>query len=290
MKNSTPLPHPLAACGRVWGGVTHTHAHTHSIFALLLAIIALMLAGCSDVTIDESGIKSVDPKRAAEAYATRTAAETAANERALKLETAKRAQDAESERLRIEAEAEAYKARVLAEAQADTERVRLVEQARAGVQVSQAFATSLSIVLVLGAAGAVIWISGVSYSRARNSVLASNYVRIGVDPNTMQPPPIIITHDGMLLDTRTGERAKVRDAVGVNQLLLAAVTHNLDMAMMASAAKDIAQNNAKPNSGGAQVADQLANIAEAVPVIMPPDEDRNITAFVSRGAQVEQEE
>jgi hypothetical protein len=227
--------------------------------------------------VDESGVTVTDPRRAAEAYATRTAAETAANERALKLETAKRAQAAESERLKIEAEAQAYKARVLAEAEADAERVRLVEQARAGVQVSQAFATALSIVLVLGAVGAVIWIAGLSYSRARTSVLASNYVRIGVDPMTMQPPPIVITADGMLLDTRTGERAKVRDAVGVNQVLLAAVTHNLDMAMMANAAKDIAQKNSKPNSGGAQVADQLANIAEAVPVIMPPDEDRNIT-------------
>jgi len=225
---------------------------------ILLSIAILFLSAC---TVDENGIR--DPVAEAKAAATRQAAATIADKESVKIEIDRQAALAEIKLRETQAESEAYKTRLLAEAQAEAEKARMIEQARAQVQVSQAFAVALSIVLVLGAVAAVVWISGRSVAGAYNAMQAARYVKIGVEPGTLLPPPLVIV-DGYLLDTRSGERAKLRDPAGVNRLKLAATTHTTDIALMAAAARAIA---GQKHPAAAQVADQLPTIAASLPML-----------------------
>jgi hypothetical protein len=74
------------------------------------------------------------------------------------------------------------------------------------------------------------------------AILKARYVQIGVEPLTMLPPPIVVTADGYLIDTRSGERARIRDAAGVNRLKLAASTRNTETAQMARAVVEAAKS------------------------------------------------
>lgn len=235
---------------------------------LMLAWLVL-LSGCSgDVQMEDGKLSITDPEREARAAATRQAAAIIADKESVQVEIQRKSALAEIKLKETQAESEAYKTRVLAEAEAEARRETLIEQGRAVAQVMRAFADAMRIILVLGAVALVIFVTGRSVAGAHNAMLAARYVKIGADPATLQPPPIVITTDGLLLDTRTGERAKLRDAVGVNQLLLAAVTRNLDMAMLARAAEQIARSNSKPGSGGAQVGDILPALASSVPTLV----------------------
>jgi hypothetical protein len=161
-----------------------------------------------------------------------------------------------------QAEADAYRARVMADAEAEAAKVRLAEQARTAAVVTAAFGYALSGVLVLAALAAVIWTTGYSYSRARVAVLSSGLVRIGVEPSTLLPPPLVITADGILLDTRTGARAALKDAAGIERLKLAATTRLTETALLARAATDIGKATKDK-----QAADMLPGIAASVPTL-----------------------
>jgi hypothetical protein len=226
------------------------------IFVILAA--ALLAGGC---TVDENGIR--DPVAEAKAAATRQAAAIQADKESVKIEIDRKSALAEIKLRETQAESEAYKTKLLAEAQAEADKVRLVEQARASVQVSQAFAIALSIVLVLGAAAAAAWAIGLSAANVYNAAAGARYIKIGVESATLLPPPLVIV-DGWLLDTRTGERAALRDPAGVNRLKLATTTHTTDLAIMAQSAERIARQK---HPAAAQVADQLPTIAASLPML-----------------------
>jgi hypothetical protein len=110
----------------------------------------------------------------------------------------------------------------------------------------------------------IIIATGRSVAYTYNAILSAQYVRIGVEPMTMLPPPLVITADGFLIDTRSGERSRIRDAAGVNRMRLSATTQTTNAALLGRATVDISKAN---RGNGVQAADALPTIAASIPLI-----------------------
>ena len=220
--------------------------------AILLAVLAIIMAGC---TIDERGMR--DPVAEAKAAATRQAASTLADKASVKIEIDRKSALAEIKLRETQAEAAAYKARAQADIDMETARALAAEKAR----VLTAFSTGMSGIMLGLSACAVLWTGTRAVIALLYASRDAGYVKIGVEPSTLLPPPLVIV-DGYLLDTRSGERAKLRDPAGVNRLKLAASTRNTETAQLARAAVDIGKATKDK-----QAADMLPAIAQSVPTL-----------------------
>jgi len=225
-----------------------------------LLLLCLVLTTACSVQSDEEGFSTGKGRiYAVEAYATETAVDIAAKDATANRET------------RVEATKVAYTtemsatlltAPVKADAQADVLRA-----------IGNAGAMAIYILVVALAVAMTIFASGRAIAHVRGVILASSYVRINVEPRTMLPPPLVITQDGYLIDTRTGERARLRDAAGVNQLRLAATTHATEIAQVADAQVRIAKA-----TKDSRVGDVLQGIASRIPLL-------GVTADESEGEE-----
>ena len=119
-----------------------------------------------------------------------------------------------------------------------------------------------SVLLLLSFCGAGLYALGFGAGRGLNSIATSQYVRIGVEPATLLPPPFVITRDGYLLATGTGERARLRDASGVDHLRIAATERATETALLARAVVDAAKA-----SKSTTATESLAEIAAGVQTI-----------------------
>jgi len=101
-------------------------------------------------------------------------------------------------------------------------------------------AAGLGIVLVIALA-----IVGICLATAygRRALLQSQYIAIGVEKATLQPPPFVFV-GGYMIDTRSGERARLREAAAVNRLLLQRASEETETALRARAAIEIARQGA----------------------------------------------
>lgn len=219
---------------------------------LSLVVLALALIGC---TVDKDGLRNPGAEAAAaavenETYIKRQNAETDLDIRRKNADAeveAKR-QEIEARRLRAQADADAIVAagraqadgaRVIAQAKAEAEQGVVAARGRAKSQALKALGTGGQFAIVALGAGLAIAIvvtaTGRSVAYSYNAILKARYIQLGVEPLTMLPPPIVITADGYLIDTRSGERARIRDAAGVNRLKLAATTRTTDVALLSQA-------------------------------------------------------
>ena len=217
-------------------------------------LLCLVTTACS-IQSDEEGFSTGKGRiYAVEAYATETAVDIAAKDAAANRET------------RVEATKVAYTtemsatlliAPIRADAQADATRA-----------IGNAGAGAIYILVMALAVAMAIFALGHAVAHVRVAILDSSYVRIGVESRTMLPPPLVITQDGYLIDTRTGERAQLRDAVGVNNLRLAATTHMTEVAQVADAQVRIAKA-----TKDSRVGDALRGIASHIPLLIAGEED-----------------
>jgi len=216
---------------------------------VVLLLLCLVLATACSIQSDEEGFSTGKGRvYAVEAYATETAVDIAAKDATANRET------------RVEATKVAYTTAMSA--------TLLIAPIKAGAQadvlraIGRAVATAIYILVVALAIAMTIFALGRAIAHVRGMILASSYVRINVEPHTMQPPPLVITQDGYLIDTRSGERARLRDAAGVDKLRLAATTHVTEVALLSAAETKIAKQtkNAKP-------ADALMGAAGNIPIL-----------------------
>lgn len=107
------------------------------------------------------------------------------------------------------------------------------------------------------------------YGTARTVALRSRIYSVRVEPATQQAPPMLIMDNGYLIDTRTGERARVRDAAGVNRLRLQAGTQLTGIALAARAVERVGKA-----ATSAQPAEMLPGIVQGVPLIGTSEEDQ----------------
>jgi len=254
--------------------------------AALVPALALAVAGCMSVDSNpNSGFHAGDPVREVRAEATAAAVRVGeANDnldiqvREADLELEKQAHAVALEATRVayqtEMQTQLIVATVEAGAQADTIRARgqaeanrISAYAESDIQTSHTLAQAGAIAIPMVAIGAamafVILAWGHSAATVRRAVMSANYVRIGVDPRTLLPPPLVISSDGYLIDTRSGERARLRDAAGVDRMRLAAMTHATETALVARAQVAIAKTTASD-----QPADALMTSVNTLPVIV----------------------
>lgn len=172
-------------------------------------------------------------------------------------------------------------------AQAEATRIANGRQARLNdleiQRKATAQAANMRVDMAVGAAtermiqvGSYMVLAGVAilavvllYGLARRVQVQSAIYAIHVEPATQQAPPFLITSDGYLIDTRTGERAKVRDAAGVNKLRLQAGTQLTGIALATRAVERVGKA-----ATSAQPADMLPGIVQSVPLIGTGEEDR----------------
>jgi hypothetical protein len=268
---TTPLPHRCRAEAKNADPLRTHSRRTHDfVAAMLLALV--LLAGC-DVKVNDEGLDAGDPVRRAAATATVSAVRI--SDRNAQLDIAIRetaaAQEVEAHNVTIEATRAAITANVtktliMADAQAQAQSKTIEAQGAASAQATSALGTAGYItILVMGvslAISAFVLATGYSIAHVKGAVLAANYVQIGVEARTLLPPPIIITADGYMIDTRSGERARLRDAVGVDRLRLAATTHTTEVAQLAQAEVEIAKSTRDTRPG-----DALMGAAGAVPML-----------------------
>ncbi len=235
------------------------------LLTLGLFVLALALAGC-DVTLDDKGFDMHDPVR--QAAATATIAAVQAQDKNAQVEIAIKqavaAQEIEATRTAMQAELAHKMIVATVEAGAQAQAIETQSQAQTQVTVALGQAGYIAI-LAIGvglAIAAIILATGHSVASVKQAVLAANYVQIGVESRTLLPPPLIITVDGYLIDTRTGERARLRDAVGVSQLRLAATTHSTETAQLALTEIEIAKTTKSDKA-----ADALMVAAGNVPML-----------------------
>lgn len=180
----------------------------------------------------------------------------------------------QARRVNAEIEADAKRAQIetartvtLARGNAEVQNITVEGDARAfGVRV---LSVTLSLILIALAISGTALSVGWSASKARNAWLTSAYVRIGVEEQTLLPPPFVIVEDAgkrMLLDTRTGARAALRDATGISNLTLAASTQATNTALLTRGAERIAKSSQK-NGEPDNAANVLPGIAASVPLI-----------------------
>jgi len=104
-------------------------------------------------------------------------------------------------------------------------------------------------VLVAVALAVVILAGGWSAATTRKAWAEAQLLTIGVEQSTLLPPPFVVTADGYLVDTRSGERARLRDAAGVNRLRLQTSADVTKAALGARAAAEIARATGRPEDG-----------------------------------------
>ncbi len=235
------------------------------LLALGLLVLVIALAGC-DVTLDDKGFDMHDPVRHAAATATIAAVQAQdKNEQVdIAIKQAVAAQEIEATRAAVQADLTHKMIVATVEAGAQAQAIETQSQVQTQVTVALGQAGYIAI-LAIGvglAIAAIILATGHSVASVKQAMLTANYVQIGVESRTLLPPPWIITVDGYLIDTRTGERARLRDAVGVSQLRLAATTHSTETAQLAQAEIEIARATKSDKT-----ADALMSAAGNVPML-----------------------
>ena len=242
---------------------------------LVLSLVVLWFASsCSPSPVEVGKGKILE----AQAAATRSATEITQANAYTDLDIRKAAADAELKAKEQEIEARRQRAIVdtkIAEeqgqAKADGARQIAIAQADATRKTWEAVGqgsnwllTAIGIGLSLSV---VIFTTGRTAARTYGAILRARNVLINVEPSTLLPPPFIITDTGYLIDTRTGERARIRDAAGVNRLRLAASTQTTNIALGMRAAQQIAKDNRGKQSGGVRVAEALPEIGRSIPLL-----------------------
>ena len=160
---------------------------------------------------------------------------------------------AQADAIRARGQAEA--STILARGQADVQTE--LARADASVQTSHTLATAGAVAIPLLAVGAavafVILAWGHSTATVKHAMLTAGYVTIGVERPTLLPPPLVV-HNGYLIDTRSGERAALKDPAGVDRMRLGAMAHTTETALVARAHVAIARATKNPKAGDALMA------------------------------------
>jgi len=255
------------------------------VICLLMATLALALVGCS-VQSGNGQFHAGDPVREVRAEATAVAVTVAKGNADMDLQVrqADLQNEIESHDVALQATVTAYTtqmqtqlivATVEAGAQADAIRARgqaeastILARADADIQTDRAradasaktsrtLATAGAIaipVVAIGTAGAFVILAwGHSTATVKRAMLAAGYVTIGVEKPTLLPPPLVV-HGGFLIDTRSGERAKLSDPAGVDRMRLGAMAHTTETALVARAQVAIARAVKDPKAGDALMA------------------------------------
>lgn len=263
---------------------------------IILTVILLLTTACS-IQSDEEGVFTGDARlKQAEARATDTATDIEKQNAELdrQIRLSEMGAEREAHLVAVEATKVAYTTqmsttllqanaqvaaivaqgdananRIIASGQAEAESIRIQAASRANVTI--ALGNALSVAIYIFVVGLVMAMTILALGRAtadvRGAVLASRYVRIGVESATLLPPPLVITEDGYLIDTRSGERARLRDAVGVDKLRLAATTHTTEIALLSAAEIQIAKQTKSDKA-----ADALMGAASSVPMLAVNDD------------------
>lgn len=129
------------------------------------------------------------------------------------------------------------------------------------------------IIIAVGAALSITVIAvGRSAAHAKSQWALADYLMLQAANKDL--PPIIVTRSGYLLDTLTGERARVSDPAAVNHIRTAAMTRLLEASTLARAAVAIGHDNQRKLAGGIQAADVLPGIASSIPLVLPVGMER----------------
>jgi len=244
------------------------------VICLLMATLALALVGCS-VQSGNGQFHAGDPVREVRAEATAVAVDIAKGNADIDLQVrqADLQNEIESHDVALQATVTAYTtqmsttlivAKVEADAQAraieargQAEANRIMAYAERDVKTSQTLASAVAIAIpmVALAAGlaAMILALGHSVATVKRAVLAAGYVTIGVEKPTLLPPPLVV-HGHYLIDTRSGERARLSDPAGVDRMRLGAMAHTTETALVARAHVAIARATKNPKAGDALMA------------------------------------
>jgi len=252
------------------------------LFGVVFLLLALAGAGCSVDTRGE-GMHVGDPVREVRAEATAVAVDTAKGNadldlqiREAELEAEKAAHTVALEATRVayqtqmqsqlivatvEAGANAEAIRARGEAEASTIRAHAEADVRTSRTLADAGAIAIPAVAVGLAVAFVILALGHSTATVKRAILSAGYVRIGVENQTLLPPPLVV-HNGYLIDTRSGERARLSDPAGVDRMRLAATAHATEVALTARSLVSVAKatKNARPG-------DMLPSVAGAIPML-----------------------
>jgi len=241
---------------------------------LLTAILALALAGCS-VESGNGQFHAGDPVREVRAEATAVAVVVAKGNADIDLQVrqADLQHEIASHDVALQATVTAYTtqmsttlivAKVEADAQAraieargQAEANRITAYAERDVRTSQTLASAVAIAIPMVALAvglaAMILALGHSVATVKRAVLTAGYVTIGVEKPTLLPPPLVV-HGGYLIDTRSGERAALKDPAGVDRMRLGAMAHTTETALVARAHVAIARATKNPKAGDALMA------------------------------------
>ena len=226
------------------------------IFVLLL--FCSLATACQESSIDKAKADAIQ----AGAEATRAATEYQNQQRAIELG------------IRATTAAVEVQGRIeKLDAEAKTETAKGEASARAITAAGWGAMFALFSLGIGSGIAVIVLATGKSVAHVRQVWIASEMIKIGVEASTLLPPPFVITRDGFMLDTRTGERARLRDSVGVNQMRLAATTQSTNIALLARAAERIGETN-KSKGGGTQAADVLPGIGTSVPLLDVVDAKR----------------
>ncbi len=196
---------------------------------VLLAILATILTACAPGPREQAAADIARDRAALEAQVRATAAAVDLAERAA----------------RVEADQEA-----------------IVAWGKTKATLAMIGGWCLALVMLALALGLAAVSGGLGYLTVERARLAARYLPLHVERSTMQPAPLVVTADGWLIDTRTGERARIRDAAGVDRLRLAATTQATNIALGMRAAAQIAKS-----ARSAGPADVLSQIAASVPLV-----------------------
>ena len=113
----------------------------------------------------------------------------------------------------------------------------------------------------------VIVVAGRSAAQAKYHWAMADYLLLQAGNKDL--PPLIVTRSGYLLDTLTGERSRISDPSGVNQLRTAAMTRLLEASALAHAAATVGRDNRQKLAGGIAAADVMPGIAASIPLMLP---------------------
>jgi len=226
--------------------------------ATWLLLLVLVLGACAPSPEELARAEVI--KASAEATRTATEYQSKQNEIALQVRATVTAQEVTARQAELEQQRQIALARGEAEARTVT-----------------TLGYALAAVLVAFALAAVIVSVGFAAASVRRAVIESAFVKIGVERLTLQAPPMVIVN-GFLIDTTTGERARLSDGAGVNRLKLAASAQATNTAILARAAAEIAGK-----AGDADPARSLPGIAASVPLIESSAALAPIDAQADRG-------
>lgn len=189
-----------------------------------------------------------------------------------------RRSEIETNVVKANTETELTKARGNAEIRAiDTKSTTDAQVSMANASAWSRFVSVASYSLIIIACGIALSIAviaiGRSAAHAKHQWAMADILLIQAANRDL--PPLIMTRSGYLLDTLTGERARISDASGVNQLRTAAMTRLLEASALAHAAVAIGKDNQRRLAGGVQAADALPGISQAIPLVLPVGMERD---------------